>query len=217
VVKALRDELQVELLESQPDAGSMGRGDILKGAVLTGGLLLAGGGIAAALPGRALSTPSPAQDAQILKFALLFERLQAAFYTEAVARKKLRGELRRFAQIVGGHEREHAAFVKKVLGPAAPKKPRFRFGDATGDPDAFARAAVKLEDLGIAMYNGQAPNLTKPVLAAAAKIVSVEARHAAWIRDIVGQEPAPRASDPGATAAEVTKALNGTGFLVSKK
>jgi rubrerythrin len=216
-MKSLPDELQVDLLEAEPDTGKVARGDLLKGAALTGGLVLAGGGIVAALPERALSKPSPAQDVQILKFALLFERLQAAFYTEAVARKKLRGELRQFAKVVGAHEREHAAFVKKVLGRSAPRKARFHFGNATGDPAAFARAAIKLEDLGVALYNGQAPNLTKPTLAAAAKILSVEARHAAWIRDIVGQEPAPRASDPGATAAEVTKALNRTGFLVSKK
>ena len=45
-----------------------------------------------------------------------------------------------------------------------------------------------LEDTAVAAYNGQAANHeTKPTLKAAATIVSVEARHAAWIRDIVGE------------------------------
>ena len=39
------------------------------------------------------------------------------------------------------------------------------------------------------MYNGQAVNLTPKTLAAAARIVSVEARHAAWARALAGKDP----------------------------
>jgi hypothetical protein len=45
------------------------------------------------------------------------------------------------------------------------------------------------------------------------KIVSVEGRHAAWIRDIVGLEPAPHAADAGASATEVTAKLKSLGFV----
>ena len=55
-------------------------------------------------------------------------------------------------------------------------------------PERFEPTALKLEDLGVAAYNAQAPNLTKAALAAAARIVSVEARHAAWIRDVRGHD-----------------------------
>ena len=61
-----------------------------------------------------------------------------------------------------------------------------------------------LEDTAVAAYNGQAVNLTKPVLKAAATIVSVEARHAAWIRDIVGQPAAPQATDQAGDRAAGT-------------
>ena len=161
------------------------------------------------------ASPSPAQDGRILKFGLLVEDLQSAFYADALARGALRGELEEFATVVGGHEREHAAFIRKVLGRSAGRTHRFGFGAATRTPKQFASTAVALEDLGLAAYNAQAPNLTPAVLAAAARIVSVEARHAAWIRDLSGKNPAPRAADLPKAAAAVTAALNRTHFVKS--
>ena len=70
-----------------------------------------------------------------------------------------------------------------------------------------------LEDTGVAAYNGQGANVTKKVLAAAASIVSVEARHAAWIRDIAKKLPAPAAFDASKTADQVLSAVNATGFI----
>jgi hypothetical protein len=144
---------------------------------------------------------------------LLLEYLQAAFYADALARGNLRGELREFAEVVGEHEQAHVAFLKKALGPAARKEPAFRFDGATRDPQKFGATARVLEDAGVAAYNGQAANLTKPTLGAAVKIVSVEGRHAAWIRDIIGVEPAPRAADAGWSADRITGELKSLGFV----
>jgi hypothetical protein len=184
-------------------------------------LLAAGGGLGAAglvlgsRPGAASSAPSPEQDLRILNFALLIEYLQAKFYAEANAAGALRGEPAEFARVVGAQEASHVAFVRSVLGPNARDEPRFDFGGATRDAKAFTAAAVELEDLGVAAYNGQAPNLTTPALAAAARIVSVEARHAAWIRDLAGRVPAPQATDGPRSAPGVRTALAKTRFLVS--
>ena len=52
------------------------------------------------------------------------------------------------------------------------------------NPRTVRGTAIALEELGVAAYNGQATNLSKPALQAAASIVSVNARHAAWIRAI---------------------------------
>jgi hypothetical protein len=159
------------------------------------------------------AAPSRAQDQKIFNFALLLEYLQAAFYSEGVDHGRLRGEVREFAEIVSEHERAHVVYLQKALGSQARKRPRFTFGDATRDQQKFLAAAVLLENTGVAAYNGQAANLTKKALAAAAEIVSVEGRHAAWVSDLAGQDPAPRAADPGATAAEVISILRGTGFV----
>jgi hypothetical protein len=51
------------------------------------------------------------------------------------------------------------------------------------------------------------------VLGAAARIVSVEARHAAWIRAIAGKPPAVDATDPIASEREVRAAVEKLGFL----
>jgi hypothetical protein len=151
--------------------------------------------------------PSPTQDRQIFNFALQLEELKSAFYAEALANGALRGELRRFAEVAGGHEREHATFLRRALGRHAQPIPRFRFGASTRQPASFAATARRLEDLAVAAYNGQAGNLTRTGLGAAIKIVSVEGRHAAWIRAIADEAPAPYAADPGEGASEVVAAL----------
>ena len=159
------------------------------------------------------SKPSAKQDAEILNFALLLEYVQSAFYAEALKRAKLEGELKTFAQTTLDHESAHKAFILKALGSAARKSPALDFGDDTADADRFSLSAFKLEDLGVAAYNAQAPNLTKPTLAAAATIVSVEARHAAWIRDLRGMNPAPEAAEPSIPAARVQETLKGSGYI----
>ena len=189
------------------------RAGFLEGVALAGGGVVVGGVLLGGLPDFAASKPSAKQDAEILNFALTMEYVQSGFYKEALKRGTLEGELREYAQTVGGQEDEHVAFIKKALGKAAGKKPKLDFGDDTGSPEAFSQAALKLEDLGVAAYNAQAPNLTKGTLAAAGQIVSVEARHAAWIRAIAGENPAPEASEPTASAKRVVSTLNGSGYL----
>jgi hypothetical protein len=189
------------------------RGDLVQGALVTAGGAVVGAMALGGLPDFAASKASPDQDAEILNFVLLMEYVQFSFYKEALARKVLSGELLDYARIVGGQEEEHVRFVRNALGKAAKPKPTLEFGDATSDADHFAQNALKLEDLGVAAYNAQAPNLTKDALAAAAKIVSVEARHAAWIRDVTGLNPAPDAVEPTASAEKVMKTFQGSGFV----
>ena len=88
-----------------------------------------------------------------------------------------------------------------------------RFGAAVTNQKQFVDAAITLEDTVVGAYNGQAANLTKPTLGAAAKIVSVEARHAAWIRAIAGKPPAVDATDPILTAKQVRAAIEKLGFI----
>jgi hypothetical protein len=187
----------------------LGRGAAVSSALAAAGAVLAWRTTAAA------PAPSPALDTKIFNFALLLEYLQAAFYAEAVDTGALRGEVQNFAEIVADHERQHVAFLEKALGPQARKKPTFDFGSATQNQREFVDAAVLLENTGVAAYNGQGANLTKRSLAAAAQIASVEGRHAAWISDLAGRSPAPRAADPGATATEVEATLRATGFIKS--
>jgi rubrerythrin len=161
----------------------------------------------------AISRPSAKQDAEILNFALLLEYVQSAFYAEALSRARLTGELKTFAETVAAQEQEHIAFLKQALGSAARDVPKLDFGEDTADAEKFGLAAFKLEDLGVAAYTAQAPNLTKGALRAAARIVSVESRHAAWIRDLRGMNPAPDASEPSIPAQRVIDTFRGSGYV----
>ena len=186
---------------------------LTRGSLVRSGVGLAAGTAAfAAWPRTTESASSPKQDAAILRFALIIEDLQAAFYADAQDRRALAGELLEFADTVSDHEHAHAHHIRKALGSGAPKARRFDFGNINDDPKRFARTAIKLEDLGLAAYNGAAAGLTPEALADAARIVSVEARHAAWIRDIVGALPAPRAADRAISARQAQAAIDRLGF-----
>lgn len=171
------------------------RSSLFKGSVAVAGALAGAAVGGAELAASAGSGGSAATDREILTFGLLIERLQAAFYSAALAGGHLTGEARQFAQIVGAEEQAHVKYLSSALGAAAGASPRFSFGDSATDPAKFIATAISLEDTGLGVYNGQAVNLTPKTLAAAARIVSVEARHAAWARAIAGKLPAPVAVD----------------------
>jgi hypothetical protein len=162
--------------------------------------------------GSAFALPSKAQDARILQLVLQLEYTQVAFYEQALRKGSLKGDVRVFAQTALGHERAHLAAIKRALGAKAGPAPSFDFGSAVRDSDEFRQTAIKLEDIAIAGYNGQATNLTSSTLAAAATIVSVEARHASWIRTLAGEVAAPDAVDEPMTAKQLVDGLHQIGL-----
>ena len=187
------------------------RAQLLGRALVCGGAVV--GGLAAwgRLPQLSVASPSAEQDVRVLNLVLAVEYLEAAFYKEALARAGLQGERKEFARVVGDHEKAHVGFLRQALGGAAEPEPNYDFGDATRNADAFANTAVTIADLAVATYNGQAVNLTAPTLKAAARIVSVEARHAAWIRSILGEVPATEPTDAPVKEAETRAKLREIG------
>jgi rubrerythrin len=189
--------------------------EITRRALLATGAGTAAGGVAlaAAWPDLAGSAPSTQLDQRILAFALLLEEVQAGFYAEALRRARLQGELLTYARTVGAQEAVHVKHLRAALGSRAAPAPRLDFGDDTADPERFARSALRLEDLAVKAYFTQAANLTPAALASAAQIATVESRHAAWIRDLAGLDPAPDAVEPTLSAATVRKTLQGSGYV----
>jgi len=194
------------------------RGDFLRRAGLGAGTIVGGSALLGALPAVASAGISKG-DIAILNYALTLEYLESAFYAEAVSKGKLSGETAKFARVVAAHERAHVAFLKGSLGRKAVAKPRFDFRDTTTDQAKFQATARTLEDTGVAAYLGQVGNIrNKAVLKAAGSVLPVEARHAAWIRDIIGSgdspSPAPAAFQGGRTKAQILAAVKATGFIV---
>jgi hypothetical protein len=196
----------------EPDVAS-GRtrgGALRSAATAAGGALAAVTALGAA--DRLAAAPSPQNDVRVLNLLLLVEYVETAFYEAALKNAGLRGELQEFARTVLAHEREHLRYLKGALAGEADPEPDYDLAAATADPDAFAKAAARLEDVAVGAYNGQAPNVTPGAFLAAARIVSVEARHAAWIRSIRHGDPAPDAVDVPYDEARVRRELQEIGL-----
>jgi rubrerythrin len=176
-----------------------------------GALLLADVGRARA------ATRLPASDVSILNYALVLEYLQASFYTEAERNGKLTGKTAQAARVVGATERAHVQAFRELLGSRAVKRPAFNFRGVTEQQKQFLKTAVAFEDLAVAAYKGQAPNLkSRSVLAAAVGIHSVEARHAAWMRQLFGITPAVHAFDQPASRTKINRIVASTHFITRR-
>jgi rubrerythrin len=208
------------ILETAEAAG-IDRSDLLRRAAIGGGAILGSSALLGLLPGVASAAQSStAGDIAILNFALTLEYLEAAFYTEANSKGKLTGETATFAKLVVKHEAEHVKFLKATLGSHAVATPKFDFKGTTGAMATFQKTAMALEETGVSAYAGAAPGISnKKTLAAALSVHSVEARHAAWIRDIVGRGgsplPAPLPFDVAEKKTRVLAVVKTTGFIVS--
>jgi len=158
-----------------------------------------------------------ANDIAILRFDQVLEYLQAGLYTEAERLGALKPTTLAWARVVGAHERAHLRAIKNLLGPHAVKSPGFNYGSVTSDEKAFLKTAVGFEDLTAALLKWQAPRLdSREIVAAAVSLHSVETRHAAWIRHLVGLEPATTPFDKPASQQKMQELIDSTHFLASR-
>jgi hypothetical protein len=201
--------------EAADDLGSDTRAAFFRKAAVGGGSLVAGGVLMGGLPTLAQAAKkSPRNDVKILNFALTLEYLESAFYDEAVAKGALSGDALLAAQVVQKHEADHVKALKKVLGRAAVKKPKFDFKGTTADQTKFLQTAMVLENTGVAAYSGQAGNISQlAVLKAAVSILTVEARHASRFNSLNGLNFAPKSFDVAKSEKSILKAVNATGFI----
>ena len=152
-------------------------------------LVLAGCSKSDSSPG---TTDVGSGDFGVLNYAYALEQLEAAFYTQVLAGdyfKKLTAgsaEKQIFTDLAL-HEKIHADFLKTALGTNAIKALTPDFSTITfSDRMSVLNAAQAFEDLGVQAYNGAGRYITSvDYLTLAGKIVSVEARHAALIRDLI--------------------------------
>ena len=128
----------------------------------------------------------------ILNYAFALEQLEAGFY-EAVLTStpfnSMNAEQKEVFTDLRNHEVIHREFFRAAI-PAASRIGNLAFNTTTLNASlasvaSILKTAETFEDLGVAAYNGAGKYLTTDnFLVAAGKIVSVEARHAAAIRDM---------------------------------
>ena len=180
---------------------------ILRGAVAAGSVY--GAGMVGPFVRQAFAQGGGG-DVEVLNFALTLEFLETAFYKESAKIDGLSEDAAKLVEEFGNQEQQHVDALTKTimdLGGKPVTAPMVDFGTLDSEK-AFLKLAVTFEDLGVSAYNGAAPSIkSKEVLAAAGSIVQVEARHAAAIRLLAKEDPAPEAFDKSADMSEVEKAV----------
>lgn len=132
-------------------------------------------------------------DAGILNYAYALEQLEAAFYTQVVmspysGMSSLEME---YMTDIRNHEIAHREFFKAALGSSAIISLEVDFSSINfSNRDSVLATAKAFEDLGVSAYNGAGKLISTSgsgpdYLTIAGKIVSVEARHAALIADLI--------------------------------
>jgi hypothetical protein len=179
-------------------------------------------------------------DLAILNYAYVLEQLEAEYYRQVLEGSywaNASAEEKQILQDLYYHEVIHRDFLKVAISSvASPGKVApdliFDFSSVDfSDRSTVLTVAQILEDTGVSAYNG-AGNLLENTdyLLVAGKIVSVEARHAAAIRDLIAPGTTNFASDDvlvdilgtGKAYDKATKprdvlaAVAATGFLETK-
>jgi hypothetical protein len=132
-------------------------------------------------------------DVGVLNYAYALEQLEAGFYTQvrmggyytgssiSAAEKSILDDLY-YHEVI--HRDFFKAAISAVATPIKALTPDFSKIDFNSRTSVLATAKA-FEDLGVAAYNGAGQYISSPTyLYIAGKIVSVEARHAAIIRDL---------------------------------
>ncbi len=130
-------------------------------------------------------------DIGILNYAYALEQLEAAFYIKVSDSpySNISSAEKSYLADIRDHEIAHREFFKAALGSKAIPGLEVNFSsiDFTSRDSVLATAKA-FEDLGVSAYNGAGRLITDPnYLVLAGKIVSVEARHAALIRDLISE------------------------------
>ncbi|WP_344851308.1 ferritin-like domain-containing protein [Pedobacter jeongneungensis] len=128
-------------------------------------------------------------DFGVLNYAYALEQLEAAFYVKVASAppSSFTAAQKAYFQDIQFHEIAHREFFKAALSTAAIGSLEVDFSsiDFTSASSVLA-TAMAFEDLGVSAYNGAGSRIKNATyLLLAGKIVSVEARHAAYVRDLI--------------------------------
>lgn len=190
--------------------------------MLTGSLKLAAGGtMAMAFAGspafRALEAAAAqaefGSDVDVLNFALTLEHLEATFYRQGNEQFSSSDftdagydeQVFEYFRLIGDHETAHVDVLTSTiqeLGGVPVAEAEYDFGYS--DVDGYVGVGQALENTGVAAYTGAAASISDDgLLTAALTIHGVEARHAAYLNNLVGDVPFPEAFETPLSPDEV--------------
>jgi len=125
-------------------------------------------------------------DLGVLNYAYALEQLEAAFYARVMEEGTFSGSGEAVISDIAAHEDIHRLTLEATLQSAAIRDLTPNFSDVNFSSASNVLATAQtFETLGVSAYNGAADLLSSGAfLGAAGSIVSVEARHAAAVRDL---------------------------------
>lgn len=154
-------------------------------------------------------------DVGVLNYAYALEQLEADFYTKVVNNfySGISSAERDLFTDLYHHEVIHRDFFKAAITGATTNilpTLEFQYPNVNfNDRNSVLATAKALEDTGVAAYNGAGKYITNPAyLVIAGKIVSVEARHASAIRNII---------NPGSTDFSGDDVIDANGLDLAKE
>ncbi|GAA5982228.1 hypothetical protein JCM5350_007704 [Sporobolomyces pararoseus] len=159
------------------------------------------------------SVTSGADDATILEFALILEHLEDTFYSEALQKFDQAAfdaagysGVYPLLQQVAADEAAHVAFLTaglKAAGVANPPQ-RCEYSFPYEDVVGFLGLSQVVENVGVSAYLGAAGDISDPgYVTAAGSILTVEARHNAFVRFLNSYTPFPEPFDTPQSASNV--------------
>ncbi|MBK0377966.1 ferritin-like domain-containing protein [Mucilaginibacter segetis] len=164
-------------------------------------------------------------DIGILNYAYALEQLEAAFYLQVVANpyNGITATETAYLTDIRDHEVLHRDFFKAAIGGSAIQELTTDFSSINFSDRASVLGAAKLlEDTGVTAYDGAGYLIQDSgYLTIAGKIVSVEARHAALISNLLNSGSFAASDQVDANglnkAASIAEVLAGAnGFLKTK-
>ena len=166
--------------------------------------------VASAAPTKRATGPT---DDVILNYALTLEHLENTFYRQGLANFteadfKAAGfdsDVYNRIKTIGSDEAQHVSFLSGALTAAGAKPVKectYAFGVTS--VQSFLATASVLEGVGVSAYLGAAADImSKTYLTAAGSILTVEARHSAYVRNVNKQSPFPQPFDAPLSYNEV--------------